>query len=291
MFLSINLHKKAFVVFSGILIAFAVALHFFVNAYAESEEKSKGINVPIIMYHSILKDDARQGLYVISPVLVEKDFVYLKEKGCTPVFVNDLIRYVNYGEKLPEKPVVITFDDGCYNNYYYIFPLLKKYNFKAVFSVVGEYTFLASESGETPNPNYSYMRWEDITEMRKSSLAEICSHSYGFHNLSPRYGVCQKNGESYEDYRRQFLNDTFKLQNMLNENCGFKPNVYTYPFGANDESSRRLVKNCGFEASMGVEEKPNIIVKNSPECLYNLHRYNRPAGINTEDFMKKALKG
>lgn len=291
MFISLKLNKKIILSLIGVFAALVTAVHFFASACEKSRLEKSGIKVPVIMYHSILKDDAKQGKYVLSPVELEKDFIYLRENGYTPVFVNDLIRYVNYDGTLPEKPVVITFDDGCYNNYHYVFPLLKKYNFKGVFSVVGEYTFLASESADEPNPNYSYMRWQDINEMRKSNLAEFCSHSFNLHDYGERTGVCKKQWESYNDYRRIFLNDIFRLQNMLYENCSFKPNVFTYPFGANDESSRRLVKNCGFEASLGVGEKINIIEKNNADCLYNLNRYNRPAGITTEDFMNKALKG
>ena len=97
------------------------------------------------------------------------------------------------------------------------------------------------------------------------------------------------NGESYNDYRSAFLRDIFRLQDLCDENCGFKPNVFTYPFGACDESAKRLVKNCGFSASLGVEEKPNYIKQGNTECLFNLHRYNRAGYVSTEDFMKKLL--
>ena len=290
MFISLKINRK---IFFSFVVLIAAALLTSLLAFAEnneSEAKKSGAFVPIIMYHSILKDESMSGKYVVTPITLEKDFIYLKENGYTPVFVNDLIRYVNYGEKLPEKPVVLTFDDGFYNNYTYLFPLLKKYDFKATISIVGEYSFNASESGEKPNAAYSYLRWEDINEMRTSGLVEFCNHTYDLHEYGERKGCSREDGESYEDYRKIFLSDIIKTQQLFDENCEFSPNVFTYPFGCAGESAERLVKNFGFSASLGVEEKPNYIEKNKPDCLYNLNRYNRDNSISTEKFMQKALK-
>ena len=127
----------------------------------------EGIKLPIIMYHSILKDQSRSGKYVITPDMLKQDLEYISSKGYTTITMTDLIRYVYDDAPLPEKPIIITFDDGDYNNYGYAVPILKELNMKAVFSIVGEYTNRYSETGET-NLNYSYMRWEDI----KNALEE-----------------------------------------------------------------------------------------------------------------------
>jgi peptidoglycan/xylan/chitin deacetylase (PgdA/CDA1 family) len=275
-----------FIVITAVVLLFCGII--FAAAY-EPVSQEEGIAVPIIMYHSILKDDSMHGKYVASPIDVENDILYLKQQGYKAVFVNDLIMYVNYGGELPEKPVILTFDDGYYNNFTYVYPILEKYDFKATFSVVGSYTTEASESGDEPNPNYSYMRWCDIEQMRDSGYAEICNHSFDMHSTTLRNGVTRMTGESYEDFRSVFLRDIFKLQDLCFENCDFRPNVFTYPFGACDESSIRLVKNCGFEASLGVEEKMNYIQQGNPDCLYNLCRYNREGDISTEDFMDRIL--
>ena len=76
---------------------------------------------------------------------MEQDFQYLKEQGYTAVLPDDLIAYANGEGQLPPKPILITFDDGYYNNYSYAFPLLKKYDMKAVISIVGNFTEQYSE--------------------------------------------------------------------------------------------------------------------------------------------------
>ena len=55
------------------------------------------------------------------------------------------------------------------------------------------------------------------------------------------------------------------------------------------EKIKEVVKNMGFEASLGVEEKINIIKKEDERCLFGLYRYNRSGIISTEEFMKKVF--
>ena len=248
MYISLRIRKRVMLCVIAVLSMLAAVA---VMPTFAKEEKTDGIKLPIIMYHSIVKNEDRSGEYVITPIELEKDLLYLKQNGYTTVFVNDVIRYVKRGGELPEKPIILSFDDGTYN--------------------------------------YSYLDWQDVSVLRDSGHVEICNHSYDMHNLEGRRGVGQLEGESYEDYRKIFLNDTTKLQTLCDEHCGFQPNVYTYPFGITCESASRLVKNMGFEASLGVEEKTNIIKKEDERCLFGLYRYNRSGIISTEEFMKKVF--
>ena len=59
--------------------------------------------------------------------------------------MQDLINFVYSGSSLPEKSVVITFDDGYYNNYLYAYPLLEKYDAKMLISFIGKYTDLYND--------------------------------------------------------------------------------------------------------------------------------------------------
>ena len=102
------------------------------------------VRVPILMYHSILRDSARQGKYVISPAVLAADLDALQEKGYTAVTVSDLLAYVQDGADLPEKPVMITFDDGYRSVYDNAFPILKKYRIPFVDALVGSWLKPAS---------------------------------------------------------------------------------------------------------------------------------------------------
>ena len=224
--------------------------------------------------------------YVLSPVELEKDLVWLRENDYKTVFINDIVEFVNGDNELPKKSVVLTFDDGFYNNYYYVFPLLKKYNAKATISIVGSYSEFACEEAN-PQPAYSYLDWDNINEMRKSGLVEFANHSYNLHSLDNRRGTVKDKGESYENYRHVLLTDIFKNQHLIEDFCGFTPNIFTYPYGLTCEAGERLIKNSGFNATLGTEEKMNYIKKDDNDSLYNMHRFNRPSYISTKDFMKK----
>ena len=105
---------------------------YFFTHNTETVSAEDSLNVPIIMYHSILADTNKSGKFVITPKQFEEDLLFIKENGYEPIFMQDLINYVYKGTSLPEKPIILTFDDGYYNNYLYILPLLKKYEMKAV---------------------------------------------------------------------------------------------------------------------------------------------------------------
>ena len=108
--------------------------------------KPAGVSLPILMYHSMLPASVLRGTYIVSPALFEQDLQYLKKEGYTTVVMQDLINYVNGRGSLPTKPIMLTFDDGYYNNYQYAFPLLKKYNMKMVFSPIGSCTEAYSQT-------------------------------------------------------------------------------------------------------------------------------------------------
>ena len=106
---------------------------------AEAPAGSQALALPIVMYHHILKEPTRLNSYTISPDEFRQDLQYLRDNGYQSILIQDLIDYVNGEAELPEKPVMITFDDGYESFYEYAFPILKEMKFRAVFSVVGTY--------------------------------------------------------------------------------------------------------------------------------------------------------
>ena len=246
------------------------------------------VQLPIIMYHSILNNAARSGNYVITPKMLEEDFKYVKEHGFTPITVNELIGYVYEDKKLPEKPIMITFDDGFMNNYSCAFPLLKEYGFKAVISCIGKLTVTESIKSDY-NDNYSYMTWTQMKEMHESGLVEFQNHSYDLHDTKKgRNGALKKRRESAEDYEIFLINDINTSQTLMKAHLGITPSAYVYPFGAFSAQSEEIIKKAGFKSTLICTAVINYIGRD-PECLYKLGRFNRPAGISTERFFSKIL--
>lgn len=242
------------------------------------------VEVPILMYHSILRSTNTGGNYIITESAFEADLRYLKENNYTTVVMQDLIDYVYNGKSLPEKPVVLTFDDGYSNNFLYAYPLLEKYNSKAVVSLIGYYTDLYSKTPDE-NPSYSHITWDNVNEMIKSGLVEFQNHSYNLHTTDKgRNGTKKKRGESNEEYRALLNSDLGKLQDAFKTNSNYTPTTFTYPFGSVSNASFDIIKTMGFKASLSCESGMNHITRD-PECLYMLKRYLRTPKKSAENIL------
>lgn len=279
-----------FILISGTFMVFkeyrAASLNSDTKSIAVSENNSNDeVEVPIIMYHSILKDPKRLGKYVIAPSQFEEDLKFLKDNGYTTIVMQDLIDYVYSGGTLPEKPVILTFDDGYYNNYLYAYPLLKTYNQKAVISIIGKYTDLYTDNHDE-NANYSHVTWGNVEEMKNSGLVEIQNHSYDLHTVDKKRNGSKRNkGETLEEYERTLNLDIGKLQKEFSDRLGYTPTTYTYPFGSISLESVDIIKNMGFKATLSCESGMNKITRN-PDTLYRLKRYIRTTKISVKDILK-----
>lgn len=241
--------------------------------------------LPIIMYHSVLRDPKRAGEYIVSPQTVENDLIYLKQRGYTAITASELAEAVKKGDELPEKPVMITLDDGYLNNLTYVLPLLERYDMKAVVSVVGSYCECFSQNNDH-NPAYAYLSWEDIEELTATGRVEIGNHTYDMHSRTGRKGIKRLRGEDEAAYYAALVCDIGRTQSLLEENCGIVPTTFAYPYGQVEKAAVPVLKEMGFTVLLTCTEKVNEL-NGDPAVLNDLGRFNRPSGISTEKFMRK----
>lgn len=240
--------------------------------------------VPIIMYHEVKNTCA--GKDVITPNEFESDLKYLKENNYATITMTQLINHVYKKTPLPAKPVILSFDDGYYNNYVYVYPLLKKYNMKIVLSIIGKNTDDFSTI-EDININYSHVTWNQINEMMKSGLVEIQNHTYDLHSIKcGRFGCGKEFGESQQHYENVLTGDIQRLQDEVTLYTHYTPNTFTYPYGKVSGASLPIIKKLGFKASLTCTYGTNIINYN-PECLFELRRVCRSHNYP----IKKAING
>lgn len=270
----------------ALLFCFVILLQSFV--FFGMAQASDEVCLPILMYHSILNNS--QGTYIVSQSQLEQDIIALKNAGFTPVFPSQVIDFVVSNGNLPKKPILITFDDGYYNNLHYGLPLLKKHNIKANINIIGKIVDEESSSKEKSNPNFSYLNWEQIRQLQNSGLVEIGHHSYDMHSYSPRYGISQLWNESESEYKTNLEKDTEKLQLKLKENSLSFTDVFAYPFGEYNNLSTQILKNMDFKMLLTCTEKTNIIKRNNPSCLLNLGRFNRRGDYSTQEILEKISK-
>lgn len=252
-----------------------------------SAAEGEGIKLPVLMYHAIMSDPNRMGEYVITPQAFRRDLEYISQAGYETVVLEDIIAHVRSGAPLPEKPIMITFDDGYYNNYLHAFPMLREYGMKAVISVIGTETDKYSVCGEV-NENYSHCTWDMLRQMHESGIIELQNHSYDMHHIHSGYmGIGKKSGEEIAAYRTRLYMDLSRMQDRFYEELGTSPTAFTFPFGCAPADSRPVLDELGFIASMGSEER-TYVVTDSSDCLHLIPRYNRPSWRSAREILEEA---
>ncbi|SET61906.1 polysaccharide deacetylase family protein [Lacrimispora sphenoides] len=252
-----------------------------------SVQPADGILVPIIMYHQV--KNSGFGNDVISPNEFESDLKYLKENHYNTITMTQLIEYVHDKKELPPNPVILSFDDGYLSTYLNVYPLVKEYNMKIVLSVIGKSVDDFSKVCDE-NIEYSHVTWDEIKEMQQSGLVEIQSHSYNLHKISKgRYGCCQLDNESLENYEEFLSNDLNKLQEEILSVTGSSPNTFTYPYGRYNDKIETIIKKLGFKATLTCKFGVNVI-DNDPDTLYSLKRIRRAHNQSIQKMLKEGME-
>ena len=109
------IRMRTIMIYLLILAVVFCTLHFFVTGQESlpvSNDQAEGVELPILMYHGITEQTKQVSKFVISKEMLREDLQYLKENGYQTVTVADVIAFVKEGVPLPQKPVMLTFDDG-----------------------------------------------------------------------------------------------------------------------------------------------------------------------------------
>ncbi len=147
--------------------------------------------IPVIMYHNVGRDyPGWPWNYLVTPLDVfEGHMRILKERGWTTITLEELHAHVAEGARVPERSIVLTFDDGYRDNYVYAFPILKKYGHRAVIWMSTDFvdpradcppTLEDAWAGRIPMSELDargYLSWAEMRRMVASGLVDIQSHA------------------------------------------------------------------------------------------------------------------
>ncbi len=147
--------------------------------------------VPVVMYHGVgpPKPDWMWNFLVMPAQVFEGQMRILKEKGWTTITLKKLYDHMSKGESLPDKPVVLTFDDGYLDNWVFAYPILKKYGHHAVVWLSTDFvdptatvrpTLEDAWGGGVADgdlPVTGFLSWNEMRIMVKSGVFEIQSHA------------------------------------------------------------------------------------------------------------------
>lgn len=189
----------------------------------------KNIRVPILVYHSVRPhvagESSYQETYDITPELFRRHLEYLKENGYSFISFTELADYFDTGASLPEKPVILSFDDGWKNQYEYAFPLLKEFHDTATF-------FIFTNAANRGN----HLTWDELREMRDAGIsieAHTKTHPYLQKITDPQ----------------ELTREIAGSKKILEEELGIPVTSFAYPFGKYDDAVIAEVKNSGFRTA------------------------------------------
>jgi peptidoglycan/xylan/chitin deacetylase (PgdA/CDA1 family) len=186
--------------------------------------------VPILMYHYVeyvqdKKDTIRQSLNV-NPYVFEQQIKTLREDGYTFMTASELSDVLDGRKQMPDKPILITFDDGHWDLYTDVLPILKKYNVKATAYIITG--FLNGSD---------FLTTAQLKELASSGNFEIGSHTVNHAWLK---------GRSKQSLDDELIKSKITLQELIN-----KPVVsFAYPYGAFDQQAEEEVKNAGYKSAV-----------------------------------------
>ena len=224
--------------------------------------------VPILMYHNINDSYSPDNALVeMSTAEFKEQMLSLIENGFQPITLYDYIKWQQGEKELPQKPVIITFDDGYLNNYTHAYPIIKELNIPVTIFVI------TSRMGMSNGVTYPHFTWEQAKEMEESGLVDIESHT----NMHSDFHLTDKKNAIAELRMSKFL-----IKKYLNKDAKF----LAYPYGYYTDFVKAEAEKAGYSACVKIQTL-NPGVNRKGQDLYVLKRITARGGMSGDELIKE----
>ncbi len=241
-------------------------------------------NVPVLIFHSVTVEP--EDTASIDVERFEAIIKMLYEAGYQTVSYQQLVDYVDQGTSLPEKPVIISLDDGYTDNLENAYPILLKYGFCCEISVIGCYVGMNEYDNYKIIPHFAL---EDVLEI-EPGVVGIQSHTMRMHMLydwedlsQGRVGVAQRSSETDEEYYNALLADFTESYNLIADVLD-APLALTYPHGIYTLQSERAAEEVGYRITVSTKTGSNVLTVGNSESLKLLNRITVTGDTTAEEF-------
>ena len=255
------------------------------------------VEVPILMYHNLVAEENDPSISTDTLWVGQfrRQMELLRENGFTAISFEELIAFAEEGESLPEKPVLLTFDDGYRSAYELAFPILREFEMKAtMFPIgvsVGKDTY--KSTGYAMIPHFS---WEEAKEMVDSGLVSIQSHTYDMHQWEAfetagggqclRPNILRQPWETLGEYMQALWADVERSRQDIAEGTGQEAVALAYPGGLHDQISEELLRSYGVKCTFTIEGGKAQVTPGSERSLYGLNRFYVKPTTTDEEFLQ-----
>lgn len=220
---------------------------------------SNNVKVPVLYYHSIDPSEANE--VILSPTKLKEELQYIKDSGFTTITISELNDYLNNGKGLPEKSILITFDDGYMDNYTNAFPILKELNMKATIFTITK----GLDQGY-------YLSSDQLKELSDYGIDIEC-HTVNHLHL---------NELSYEEQLKELTDSKQKLESIT----GKKVTALAYPYGDYNQDTLNVAKAAGY--TFGFTTNFNCVTKENSQL--ELNRIYVSSAYDMETFKSRLEK-
>lgn len=250
-----------------------------------------------LTFHDVRDDVAKTGdrdVYAISTKNLAQYFAWIQEEGWHPIRLEDVWQARQKKKPLPAKSVLLTFDDGALSSYTRVFPLLKQYDFPAVFAIPTSWINGNTKDADQAYGEHNLMNWDQMREMQQSGLTEFVSHSDNMHKgivanpqnsmqpaaITREYSPMFSNYESDEAYSNRVFSDLKRSKETLDFELGINSLAIFWPYGAVTQESEEIAAKAGLPMSFslgsmstladsGATYQRGLIMNNpSPEMIH-----------------------
>jgi peptidoglycan/xylan/chitin deacetylase (PgdA/CDA1 family) len=194
--------------------------------------------VPILTYHNLAEQ--AKGRLVLAAASFREQMRYLKTNGYRVVSLADFVDYTRLNRQLPQRAVVLTFDDGYRAFKDHAYPVLKELGFTATLFIYTDWVGAGRGS----------LSWVDLRELAAAGV-DIQAHSKTHADLR------RAQGETEAQYARRMQAELEQPQDLFNRNLGRRSQVLAYPYGRWEEGLLPKVKEYGYIAAFSVRRQGN----------------------------------
>lgn len=234
-----------------------------------------GVSFLSLCYHDVRDSDTDQAYVGVSTNKLIEQFNWFKDNDYNPVSVDDILAAQNGGKPLPKNAILLTFDDGYVSFYTRVFPLLKSFNYPAVFALVNSWMDEGGHVGDSfvdyggiRMPAKAFLNWNQVREMAQSGLIEIASHTSAMHrgiNANPqgntepmvvtrRYDQTAHGYESHDEYVKRLDDDFAAAAKKINHETGRAPRVMVWPYGKYNQLAIDIAAAHGMPITMTLDD-------------------------------------
>jgi peptidoglycan/xylan/chitin deacetylase (PgdA/CDA1 family) len=190
----------------------------------------------------------------------EREMEHLHRTGYTSIDLDTFVAWRRGEVTIPEKSVVITFDDGDRSAKDVALPILQKYGFTATMFVVTRH--VGEDWDEVEG-----LTWEELAEMEATGVFKVESHSHGLHfkSRTPKghlpaavaMSLRYRKVPEYTNWRQVILDDLSESRRLIEEHLGHPSNHLAWPYGGTNAALDSIAVEAGFQTMSTLQQKTN----------------------------------